>query len=311
MAGAFLTYEQQVSKLVDEKGLSVADRNRAIECLKRVSYFALVDGYKLLLRNPTTRKYKPGTTFDDIVSLFEFDAELRSLFLSALVRVERKLRSSISYAFCESEGVSQDCYLDPSSYSASPKKAARVKGLVSLLDGLANKNTDYGYIVHQRSKYGNVPLWVLVNAMTFGQVSKMYSLLRPSVKSSVAKQYEHVNERELEQHIKALVLYRNCCAHGERLFSHKIYTDIPDTWLHKKLGIPLNGQQYVMGKRDLFAAVISLRYLLPEDEFVPFKKKLADLMSKFVRENGVIDEAELLASMGFPENWKKLTQYKL
>lgn len=101
------------------------------------------------------------------------------------------------------------------------------------------------------------------------------------------------------------------CAHGEKLFSHKIYTDIPDTRLHKKLGISLNGQQYVMGKRDLFAAVISLRYLLPGDEFIPFKKKLADLMSKFVRENGVIDEAELLASMGFPENWKKLTQYKL
>ena len=99
MAKDFLTYDQQVDKLVNEKGLAVPDRGYAIETLKRTSYFALVNGYKQPLRDPMTRRYKPGTEFSDIVALFEFDARLRGLFMEAIVRVERKLRSSISYAF--------------------------------------------------------------------------------------------------------------------------------------------------------------------------------------------------------------------
>ena len=46
MAKDFLTYDQQVDKLVNEKGLAVPDRGYAIETLKRTSYFALVSGYK-------------------------------------------------------------------------------------------------------------------------------------------------------------------------------------------------------------------------------------------------------------------------
>lgn len=63
-----------------------------------------------------------------------------------------------------------------------------------------------------------------------------------------------VNEKGLGQCLKALVLYRNCCAHGEGLFSHKVYSDAPDTPLHASLGISKNGEQYAMGKRDLLGA---------------------------------------------------------
>lgn len=35
--------------------------------------------------------------------------------------------------------------------------------------------TDYHYINHAQRKYGNVPLWVLTNALTFGNISKVYA----------------------------------------------------------------------------------------------------------------------------------------
>ena len=150
-----------------------------------------------------------------------------------------------------------------------------------------------------------------MNAMTFGQTSRMYAYLRHPMRADVAKQYEHVNERELGQHLKVLVLYRNCCAHGERLFSHKVYSDVPDTPLHAKLGIPKNGEQYAMGKRDLFGAVISLRYLLPPDQFLPFRRQLARLVDGFARDCAAIEADELLDLMGFPKNWADLTRYGL
>ena len=59
-----------------------------------------------------------------------------------------------------------------------------------------------------------------------------------------------MNERELEQYLKVLVLYRDVCAYNERLFSHKVYSEIPNTVLHQKLGIAQTGTQYVYGKKD-------------------------------------------------------------
>lgn len=104
------------------------------------------------------------------------------------------------------------------------------------------------------------------------------------------------------------MLYRNCCAHGERLFSHKAYSDVPDTPLHPFLGIPKNGEQYAMGTRDLFGAVVGLRYLLPSDQFLPFKSQLARLIDEFARDCTAIEVDELLDLMGFPGNWADLTR---
>ena len=72
--------------------------------------------------------------------------------------------------------------------------------------------------------------------------------------------------------LKVLTLYRNVCAHNERLFSYHTYIDIPDTLIHKKLDIPKNTSKYIFGKNDLFCVVIAFRYLLPQTDFLIFKK---------------------------------------
>lgn len=63
----------------------------------------------------------------------------------------------------------------------------------------------------------------------------MYSFLPQQIQSKVSKNFEYANEKELEQYLKVLVLYCNVCAHNECLFSHKVYSEIPDTLLHKKI----------------------------------------------------------------------------
>ncbi len=311
MAEPFLTYDQQVDKLVNEKNLVVADREAAISILEDIGYFALIDGYKWPLRNPMTRKYEDGTRFEDVVALYRFDDDLRVLLSGYLWRVERKLRNAVAHSFCERFGTSQDAYLDAANYSASRRPRYDVSRLLGMLDYHANSDAKHDYLVHQRTRHGNVPLSATLSAMTFGQVSKMYMFLHPGVKASVAKQFSHVNERQLATILKVLVLFRNVCMHNERLFSHKVYSDILDTPLHAKLGIPRVGSEYAQGKRDLFAVVIALRYLLPSPEFLAFKRKLSRLIDGFVSRNAMIDEARLLALMGFPANWKGMARYKL
>lgn len=58
--------------------------------------------------------------------------------------------------------------------------------------------------------------------------------------------------------------------------------------------------------------VIALRYLLPVEDFLTFKRRLARLMDKFVYSNAMIDEGRLRALMGSPPpNWKSMTRYEL
>ena len=91
----FLTYTQQLDKLADEKNLIINDRDYAESVLKRISYYSLISGYKKLLRNPTTRKFKDNTTFDEIVALYKFDENLRGLFLKYLLQIEQAMCSMV------------------------------------------------------------------------------------------------------------------------------------------------------------------------------------------------------------------------
>ena len=106
-----------------------------------------------------------------------------------------------------------------------------------------------------------------------------------------------------------LVLYRNVCAHGERLFSRRCHVEIPDTVLRAKLGIEKIGPDYACGKVDVFSAVIALRYLLRDDEFKAFKAKLVKCVNGYLLSDENIGEGRLLEAMGFSAEWKKITRY--
>ena len=307
----FLTYEQQLHKLTDEKQLIINNREFAEEKLRDIGYFALIGGYKEPFRDAMTRVYLENTTFEDIYALYDFDNRLRELIFRYICQIEKKIRNIISYSFCEVCGEMQTHYLDTASYNYVRSNQRGIDKLIRMLDGLALTNTDYDYIVHQRNVYQNVPLWVLINAMTFGQISKMYSFLTSRIQSKISKNFKKVNERELEQYLKVLVLYRNVCAHNERLFSHKVYSEIPNTVLHSKLHISQTGNQYNQGKKDLFGVVIAFRYLLSADSFLLFKRELVLLIDKYVRSSSRITEKNLLKQMGFPENWKSITRYRI
>ena len=124
MAKVFFSYQQQIEKLVKEKDLLIADEEYAKEMLKRYSYYSLISGYKDIFKNTTTKTYKKGTRFEDIVNLYEFDASLRELFLKYLLRVEWEIKSLISYHFCEKFGENQVAYLNINNYNTSGKNRA-------------------------------------------------------------------------------------------------------------------------------------------------------------------------------------------
>lgn len=310
MPKEFLTYQQQMEKL-RSSGLRIEDEEVCRRVLADIGYFPVVNGYQSFFRDPSTRVYCEGALFGDILALYEFDVELREIMLDALLKVEAKIRSALAYEFCATYGESQSKYLDARCYATSKGAKRVLPKLLNMLEYIANKDTSHEYLAYYRRAYKNVPLWFTVNAMTFGQISKMLTALRDNEKAKIAKKFGVGNPKELSSFIRVLALYRNVCAHGERLFSHRCHVGIPDTALHAKLGIEKIGPDYVCGKVDVFSAVITLRYLLRDDEFKAFKAKLVKCVNGYLSLDESIGEERLLEAMGFPAEWKKITRYKI
>lgn len=251
----FLTYEQQIEKLID-KGLTINDHDAAINLLKKHSYFALISGYK----GPFKTKhgiYKPHTSLDDIYSLYVFDDTLRTIILRNILIVEKHIKSLISYSFCKIYGEDQQHYLDATKYNYSRANQADINDLIGRLTKIASDPKDYSYIKHQLKQHGNIPLWVMMKALTLGTVSKFYSFLPQSIQSCVSIEFDYVTENELVRMLNLLARVRNVCAHNERLYNYRYHKGaIHDTYIHKYLNIPKPNVQYTKGKQDLFAVII-------------------------------------------------------
>ncbi|MCC8045687.1 MAG: Abi family protein [Clostridiales bacterium] len=216
----FSDYEQQLYILTSEKQIIIQDTDFAKDILERIGYFPLIGGYKHLFRIPFTKTYKSGTTFEEIVALYEFDANLRELFFKYLLQIERHLRSLMSYYFSEKYGESQTAYLDVNNFNFCKKNRKTIIRLVATLQR-ATTTTDYAYINHYRDTYRNIPLWVLVNILTFGNLSKMYQVFPQTLQSKICKSVKTVNPKQMGQFLSCLTKFRNVCAHGERLFTYK------------------------------------------------------------------------------------------
>ncbi len=284
LAKTFLTYKQQLHILEHDKQLTIPEPEYAKRMLEQISYYSLIGGYKSLFKHNSSNKYAHGVTFDELVSFYYFDEELRTLFLKYILHVERHMKSMISYHFCEKYGEQQCHYLNVNCYNYTKRNQQQVQKSVHTLQKAISVPSQYAYINHAANVHHNIPLWVATNALTFGQISKMYQYATTDLRTKINKNFTNIFEKQLHQFVTIIARCRNVCAHRERLFSFRIHETIPDTLLHKKLQIPQKNRSYQYGKQDLFAVVIALRYLISNEDFKAFKSGLAKLINKILKQ---------------------------
>ena len=104
--------------------------------------------------------------------------------------------------------------------------------------------------------------------------------------------------------LAVMTKFRNVCAHSDRLFDFRTKDALCDMKIHERLSLPREYGRYVYGKNDLFAQLIILKLLLPEDEF----KTLFHELKVCFRKHPV--HKEVLGKMGFPTKWEKIGRIK-
>lgn len=164
-------------------------------------------------------------------------------------------------------------------------------------------------ISHYMLEYGYIPLWVLVNTLTLGTISIFYSYLSQKDQNDIGK-YFMLKPEELNSFLQVLTIYRNACAHDERLFNLKALrhnmkpNSISTMPVHQKMKLAVNsGNNPIYGKNDLFAIVIIFKIMLPKVTFRKFFSALSKQITWLDSRLSTISIDTILSQMGFPSNW--------
>ena len=303
----FKTYEQMLD-LLESRGIVFTDksaRSKAKKILQHEGYYNLINGYKpLFLSNSSPEQYLQGTTLEEIFALYDFDRSLREIFLKSILHVETNIKNLISYRISEKYG--HDNYLLYKNFDTTRRNAGKhISALISNVQSQIAAHSSDPNISHYLRNHGYLPMWVLSGILTFGNMSKFYSMMKQPDRQSISSIF-NMHDNVLENFLNYLTAIRNFSAHGNRLYCFVGSKPLIDTQAHNKLGILQNQGQYVQGRNDLFAAVIALKYLLSDREFNYFLKSLIGAVNKLSAKLSVISIDKVLTVMGFPPNWRKI-----
>jgi len=184
------TNDELIAQL-ENRGLTVENPERAKRYLEFIGYYRL-SAYFLPYQSGKD-KFKEGIKFNDILSLYVFDRKLKLILMDAIERIEVAIRSAITNYMSlftnDPHWFLTDTHFD--NYSPQKGKSFQnYQGFLSSIDNSLGKQRNATPIAHYRSKYsspGYPPGWVIMEFLTLGQVSKIYSILQIKYKKRIAK----------------------------------------------------------------------------------------------------------------------------
>ncbi len=262
----FTSIDDQIS-LLESRGV-VCDNSTAT-ALMREGYYSVVNGYKdPFLDNEASAaagddRFLPGTRFDNILGLFDFDRRLRFSVFKALTLAEAVLRTTCAYCFSQDHRGEPNAYLIRENLFQPPSERRDiVTGMMhtmrKIIDngGRDPEKGGKGYLHHCLTRHdGEVPLWVLTNDMSIGQITTFYRIMSPAERGAVARQFEFlyskshrkpmtITSAKLDAIYSRIKNFRNICAHDERLYCARPFG------LNNSLFQLIQDLQLVLTKKD-------------------------------------------------------------
>ena len=196
------------------KGVSVNNKEDALNKIKTYSYYSIINTYKDVFKTKNN-EYKKNVSFDEIYALFEFDKNLRSIFLKYSLEIETILKSLLSETISSRYGIKD--YLIKENFDNTVNEKTITETINIIEEEINKQNGKHEAVTHYIDKYEYVPPFVLTKILTLGQLSRLYAMLKQSDRQSISKNFK-LSDKVLKQIIVNLTMIRNICAHNDRLF---------------------------------------------------------------------------------------------
>lgn len=289
-----ITIAQQINQLL-ERGLVINDRSFAEHHLDHIGYYRLAGYWWAMQDDKEAHTFKPNSTFENVINLYNFDRELRIVLFDVIEKIEISLRTKLIYHLSHE--------LDPWWFQNTEifiDTQALIKTLSNIQEEVdRSKDT---FIREHKKKYKEdsrfPPAWKTLELTSFGSLSKLYGNLKHTVRSKdvIAVEFGVVNHTFLPSWLQSIAQIRNYCAHHSRLWNKnlpgapKLLPKPPHAWVET---VP---KQHEFQK--LYAHLCLMKYLLnivqPTNHFT---EQLASLLKKYPN----VDPNAL----GLKEHWQQ------
>ena len=288
--------------ILKSRGVIIKNKKFAKSVIRSTGYYNLINGYKdpFLKHNTAYEAYNAGTTIEEIYALYEFDRKLRILTLEFILELEKQVKALIAYTFSREHGHRD--YLRIENFdSHGQKKYEQVCKLLSDLYKKISLNADKEpSVAHYVGGKNYVPLWVLVNAISMGDLSKLYSNMIQKERNEVARRLKWgVRENELESCLYFLSSIRTRCAHDERLYSFCSHVELrPNKYFSYFRS---------QSRKNYFAVLIAFKMLLTKKQFDEYAERLDNLFAELSSHLKSVHVNRIYRMMGIAKNWRKVS----
>lgn len=273
-----ITIAQQIVQL-KSRGLIISDDSTAAHFLQNISYYRLAGYWWPMQADKSLHAFKPNSTFENVIAIYNFDRELRLLLFDVIERIEIAFRTKLIYHL--SHEISPWWFEDANHFKNPVEHTETILSIDREL-----KQTREVFIKEHYKKYHTderrPPAWKTLEIASFGNLSKLYGNLLPSVKSkdSIAKELGTVNHTFLPSWLQSITQIRNICAHHGRLWNKnlpgrpKLLSKPPNSWVND---VPPAKEHFM-----LYVHLCCMKYLMnivnPGNHFT---KRLTDLLTKY------------------------------
>jgi len=285
-----LVIDDQIT-LLENRGLTVANRDLARRYLENISYYRL-SGYTRYFADPADgaqEKFRASVSLDDVIRLYIFDRRLRTLFNEALERIEVAVKSAITNYGSTQYGPFWLC--DPANFDhGSHDKITSLVNDACTMSGPGKYKQIFLESFYTKYNDPKPPAWMLMETFSFHGASIVYKYMRGTIRLPVAAQF-NVQHDTLESWLHSLVFVRNVCAHHARLWNRQltITARIPHAY---------KADWAEVSRNRIYVPCCIIRHLLDQ---LGTGSSWHERLRKLIAERPNVP----LASMGFPDDWEQ------
>ncbi len=233
----FKTIDEQIVHL-EKLGLIINDKNHAKDMLLKYNYQNFINGYNdpFLKGHDRNKNFEPGTKFEAIEALFEFDKQLSNLIQYYVQEIERIFSTNIAYYI--GIQMSKNNINDGLILNIEDKKLSSYFRLINKVDSkyiyeLMTRfieNRSDKLVDKYKTKINNIkkldckiiPIWTLALSWSFGDSIEIFDILSKPIKSSIVKSIfpnAMFNDYELSKIMRCTKILRNRISHNNVVFS--------------------------------------------------------------------------------------------
>ncbi|MBA8829488.1 Abi family protein [Alpinimonas psychrophila] len=249
--------EDLLTLLSKDRELNIGNHDGAVRFLDQTNYYRFT-GYSRYFQvapHEGDNSYVEGASFEQIVDLMAADDELRIRLLVPLSELELTLRTRFARISGDIWG-NKAFYLDSSNYIPSVHDLdKRIEALRSELTN--NKSKMVNKYRSPGGEVDNVPVWVAIEALSFGKISWMLeSLKNQSLREQISHEYSYPT-KTFSSVVQSLSALRNLCAHHGQIWNRPLKSQCPS---------PLNKRErprdIQFNQLSIFPALLALEKLV-------------------------------------------------